>query len=405
MPVKAGLVRAAALVLVLVLAGCAGRPHGILLPVAATVPGAGQVNMLVDTTRARDTEDPAEMFSGDRAISPSFAAISVSIPPDANRQIGEVQWPTHVPGDPARDFVTLRADIIDHAAALGQLDAELARTPHRQVLVFVHGYNNKFKDAVFRFAQIVHDSGTSAAPVLFTWPSRARLLAYGYDRDSSTFSRDELERLLRALAKDRSVGEITILAHSMGNWLTLETLRQMAIRDGRIPAKITTVMLAAPDVDVDVFQTQLHTIGTKGPKFTLFVSQDDEALAISRRLAGNAPRLGAINPEQEPYRSDLAADDVTVFDLTKVHSDSSAHAKFAESPEVVRLIGERLATGQTVADGSSTVGDKIFSVATGAGNAAAMAASAPIAIFDPDTRAGLTERLQDYGVDSTDAPR
>ncbi|WP_254016398.1 alpha/beta hydrolase, partial [Mesorhizobium escarrei] len=49
------------------------------------------------------------------------------------------------------------------------------RNAKRQVLIFVHGYNNSYADAVFRFAQIVHDSGTDAAPILFTWPSRARV--------------------------------------------------------------------------------------------------------------------------------------------------------------------------------------------------------------------------------------
>jgi esterase/lipase superfamily enzyme len=392
----AGWSRISMLVAVLVLGGCAGRPHGILLPVAATVPGAGQVDMLVATTRAHDDNDPAEMFSGDRALTPSYAAITVSIPPDANRKVGEVQWPATVPGNPEKDFVTLRADIIDRTAALGQLHAELARTPHRQVLVFVHGYNNKFKDAVFRFAQIVHDSGTAATPVLFTWPSRARLLAYGYDRDSTTFSRDELERLLQMLAQDKSVGEVTILAHSMGNWLTLETLRQMAIR-GKIPAKITTVMLADADVDMDVFRTQIRAIGTKGPKFTVFVSQDDGALALSRRLAGNSPRLGAIDPDKEPYRSEFAADGISVLDLTKVRSQGDMnHDKFAASPEVVRLIGARLASGQTISDEEVSLGDKIYSAAASASTSAATAASMP---FDPDVRESFKQNFQ------TDAPQ
>ncbi len=60
-------------------------------------------------------------------------------------------------------------------------------------LVFVHGFNNKFEDAVFRFAQIVHDSGAEVAPVLFTWPSKGSVLAYGYDRESTNFSRNGLE--------------------------------------------------------------------------------------------------------------------------------------------------------------------------------------------------------------------
>ena len=54
-----------------------------------------------------------------------------------------------------------------------------------QVLVFIHGFNDRFEDAVFRFAQVVHDSDAPVVPVLFTWPSRGSVLAYGYDREST----------------------------------------------------------------------------------------------------------------------------------------------------------------------------------------------------------------------------
>src|SRR6185312_8253 len=153
-------------------------------------------------------------------------------------------------------------------------------------------------------------------PVLFTWPSRGSILAYGYDRESNTYSRNALETTLRALASDPDVGEISILAHSMGNWVTLEALRQMAIRDGRVAPKIKNVLLAAPDVDVDLFRESILDMGKVHPNFTLFVSQDDRALAISRRIWGDAVRLGAIDPDQEPYRSALQQADITVLNLT-----------------------------------------------------------------------------------------
>jgi esterase/lipase superfamily enzyme len=269
------------------------------------------------------------------------------------------------------------------------------------VLVFVHGYNTRFAEAVFRFAQIVHDSRTSALPVLFTWPSRGRLLQYGYDHESASYSRDALERVLRHLARDKNVGEISILAHSMGNWVTLEALRQMAIRDKQIAPKIKNVMLAAPDVDFDVFQRQINQIGMKPSLFTLFVSRDDDALAVSRKFWGNT-RLGAVDPAREPYQIDLSRDRVQVVDLTDVKSgDHIGHTKFAEAPEVVRSIGERLAQGQALADSQAGVGDRIGQVAVGAassvGTAAGVAVSAPFAIVDPRTRENLGERLASMG--------
>ncbi len=237
------------------------------------------------------------MFSGERGLDARYADIAVSIPPDANRTRGDVQWPSRLPADPAREFVTVKADVLEKSEVRPVFDRLVAAHRPRRALVFVHGYNNSFEDAVYRFAQIVHDSGAPVAPVLFTWPSRGQLLAYNYDRESSTYSRDALEEVLTTLAKDPKVDEISILAHSMGNWVTLETLRQMAIRHGgRLPKKINVVMLAAPDVDVDVFRSQIADIREPRPQFILFVSQDDRALAVSRTIAGNVSRLGAVDP-------------------------------------------------------------------------------------------------------------
>jgi len=364
--------------------------------------------MLIATTRDSEGAQPGELFTGERGGGLAFADIAISLPPDSTRKIGDVQWPESSPPDPLRDFVTLRADRLDRAAALARFDARIAKTPHRQVLVFVHGFNTRFEEAVYRFAQIVHDAGSTALPVLFTWPSRGKLLAYGYDHESASYSRDALEEVLQSLARDKSVGEISILAHSMGNWVTIEALRQMAIRNHGLPAKITSVMLAAPDVDFDVFQRQIAQIGSASARFTIFVSRDDQALAASRRVWGDKPRLGAIDPETAPYKQDLHADRVVVEDLTGVSSDDPLnHGTFAQAPEVVRLIGRRLAGGQTLTDGGSGVGDKFGQIAVGAagavGSAAGVAISAPFAIVDPRTRENLGENFEHVGSNFGDA--
>ena len=379
-----------------------GSVRGVLVPNDQTVPGARRVDMLVATTRERTNS--AEMFSGARGQALAFASIAVSIPPASARQVGEVQWPRQVPGNPATDFVTLKADVVDRSEALSWFQRKVRGVPRRQVLVFIHGFNNRFEDAVFRFAQVVHDSDAPVVPVLFTWPSRGSVLAYGYDRESTLYSRNALEKLLNAIARDPAVGEISILAHSMGNSLALETLRQMAIRDGRVAPKIRNVLLAAPDVDVDLAKEAIMDMGpkTKRPLFTLFVSQDDRALAVSRRVWGSSARLGAINPDQEPFRTQIERADITVVDLTKLRAgDALHHGKFAESPEVVRLIGKRLAEGQAVSGSRIGLGDRIIQLTAGTaaavGTAAGLAVSAPVAILDQQTRESLGEHAEGLG--------
>ncbi len=236
--------------LAVVLVGCGGHPKHVLTPVSDTSPRSTKVNLLISTTRNRSVV-PGEMFNGERALTPAFAEIAVSIPPDTVRKKGEVAWPRRLPSDPASDFATLKADNLTIDEAKSWLNASVRKSPDHSVLVFIHGFNNRFEDAVYRFAQIVQDSEVHSAPVLVTWPSRGSLLAYGYDRESTNYSRNALETLFQYLARDTEVKEVSILAHSMGNWLALESLRQMAIRNGRLPAKFKNVILAAPDVDVD----------------------------------------------------------------------------------------------------------------------------------------------------------
>lgn len=135
------------------LAGCAGRPAGVLLPVvgAEQVPGTSRVDMLVATTRKSAT-DKGILFSGERGDAVTYTDLVVSIPPDAARQPGSVQWPKSIPGNPATDFVALRADPIERAKVPTWIGRTVRRSAKRHVLVFVHGFNNKFEDAVFRFA-------------------------------------------------------------------------------------------------------------------------------------------------------------------------------------------------------------------------------------------------------------
>src|SRR5690606_2566546 len=383
------------------LSGCAGRPQGVLIPTAtvATAKGA-QVDMLVATTRL-PSESPGILFSGERGDELKITDIAISIPPDSERKVGEVQWPKKLPADPAREFATIGVTPVAGAAESNRwLSQHLP--PSKRVLVFVHGFNNRYEDAVYRFAQIVHDSGADVAPILFTWPSRASIFDYNYDKESTNYSRDALEDMLDAIADNPNVGEITVMAHSMGSWLTVEALRQMAIRDGRVAPKIENVILASPDLDVDVFGQQYRSLGPDHPDFTLFVSRDDRALQISRRISGNVDRLGQIDPTVEPYRTELEKAGISIIDLTALKGgDALNHGKFAESPEVVQLIGTRLLTGQAITDSNVGLGDRIGAVALGTaqtvGGVASATVNAPIAIFDPETRRNYDEHLRRLG--------
>ena len=165
-------------------AGCS-RPAGVLTPVDSGVPNAARVDLLVATTRA-PTADQGILFTGERDNEISFTDMAISIPPADRRQAGQVQWPATLPPNPETDFTTLK---VTPLAGARQTQTWLKQhvTRNRRVLVFVHGFNNHFDDAVYQLAQIAHDSGADIAPILFTWPSRGSIFEYGYDKESTNF--------------------------------------------------------------------------------------------------------------------------------------------------------------------------------------------------------------------------
>ncbi len=345
---------AAAMAFALFGGGCSSR-MGVLVPIAETgTEGTSIVPVLVATKRSRSTTDAGEMFDSRRADEMSYASIKVSIPPDATRKAGEVQWPTSLPGDPRQSFVTISADFIDKQAFLSSLSAASQRNARGKVLVFIHGFNNRFDQAVYRFAQIMHDSRAPAIPVLFSWPSRgiAALGAYQEDLASANDSREAIERLLDTIGGNANVREVTVLCHSMGCLPTLEALHAKAQRAGKIGSKIRNVLLVAPDVDINLFRAQMREMGSARPRFALFVAQDDRALMLSSSISGGTTRLGQVDPDQEPYKADFRREGVIVFDLTGMRGRAHSRA-FREASSVMGMIEQRFAEGQPMTDPDS----------------------------------------------------
>ena len=180
--------------LCLVANGCATRAGNLLRPPAVAASEATPVDLLVATTR-KPSKVPGQLYSGERGTAISLDSVTVTIPPDRNRRIGKIQRPSRLPPDPAREFAMVGVDKVATERELFDWFRK-NRNAERQVLIFVHGYNNSYTDAVFRLSQIVHDAGTDAAPILFAWPSRAKVFGYLYDKDSAHYSRRALEDLI-----------------------------------------------------------------------------------------------------------------------------------------------------------------------------------------------------------------
>ncbi len=325
-----------------------GSSGGFLSSAQAQPAQARTVQIYVASTRKSNRD----AGSGETLKTPRFSLASVSIPP--GHKPGVIERPSITPESRNRHFVALGERKIEADAFQQDLAAQLSGRvgTSRDVLVFVHGFNVSYDEARFRLAQIVHDGSFTGVPVLFhlaVAQPDPRLWQRQGERDRLARSAGEM---LQDIAATPGVGRVHILAHSMGTWLAMEALRQSAIA-GRadLGGRIGEVMLAAPDIDIDVFRAQMARVG-KAARVSVFAQADDRALSVSSTLAGSRTRLGALNLDDKSHLAELDGLNVRVYDVRGAAgtSDFFRHGTFAEAPSVVRTIGAQLAEAPRVAE-------------------------------------------------------
>jgi esterase/lipase superfamily enzyme len=180
-----------------------------------------------------------------------------------------------------------------------QLADLLGQSNGRDVLLYVHGFNQTFENAALDAARLSDAIKFAGDTMVFSWPSRARLLDYDYDRESAMWSRDALDQVLEELTSSPTVGRVNLVAHSVGTMLTTEALRQLYAKQGDYAAdRVGAIVLASPDIDMDVFTAAVPKIGPLAPKITIITATNDRALAVSRWVNGSTTRVGAAEKAQ-----------------------------------------------------------------------------------------------------------
>ncbi|MCC5981537.1 MAG: alpha/beta fold hydrolase [Oceanicaulis sp.] len=315
----------------LALSACA--PTVTIAGFADLPPGVELEDILVVTSRK--PVDNGALFGRERGSGLVYGSFGVSVPPD--REPGRISWPRGTP-DPMRHFTFASADTCaDEAEFVNRLNRRLSQLDEdeRIIVIFVHGYNETFGSALFRFAQMMHDFRIPGVPVHFSWASAGDPRYYAYDLDSVFIARDGFSDLLE-LAAGAQADRIMIIAHSMGSMLTMETLRELAVsEEDHVLSMIGPVALMSPDVSIDVFRSQLGSLRDSGIDFVVFTSARDRALRASALLRGQTDRLGSLRSIEEVSDLRLTVIDVSGF----ATSDPLRHSTLAMSPALIALFG------------------------------------------------------------------
>lgn len=235
---------------------------------------------------------------------------------------------------------------------LAELSRRVKKTSSGEVFLFVHGFHNQFEDPMLVAAQIWHFAGRDMVPIAYTWPAGWKssalltmLYGYNYDRESGEFTVHHLKNTLRVIAMCPDVKKVHLIAHSRGTDVLISALRELNIKyiaeekRTRDELKMGAVVLAAPDIDMEVFSQRIgaERLPVVPERFTVYVSNHDGAIGMSNFLFKSKRRLGKLRysdltPEQKEAVKSFA--EVNVVHIT-VKTSGFGHSYFYDSPYVL----------------------------------------------------------------------
>lgn len=184
----------------------------------------------------------------------------------------------------------------------------------RDTIIFIHGYNVSFKEAIEAAAGIQRNfetlNGTGVDIVLFSWPSDGSMMpyiAYANDRQDAkasgpAFARGflKLADFLRGATPQESCNQkIHLIAHSMGNYVLRHALQEMIGQSrGRVPRLFDQIFLMAADEDDDALEHdhKLKQLPSIAKRVNVYFNNGDTGMAISDKTKGNPDRLGDDGP-------------------------------------------------------------------------------------------------------------
>lgn len=305
------------------------------------------VEIYYGTNRLEDPSAPiSDRFLGE--IGPLvYGSATVSIPRTHERGVLESQsWIMSLVAapNPEKHVILQHLSTQETAQLLNLMNAE-ARFGNRAVLAYVHGFNTSFEKAARRMGQMAYDLDWQGASFFYSWPSQAVATEYLVDDTTADRSIRVMKQVLADLGSLPDADRIVLIAHSMGTRVLSEALQQLIAEGNPVADRVTAVILAAPDIDKDVF------INDIAPRFnemanasvTLYASAEDSALKLSRAARG-FPRIGDTSDGLS------LIDGIEVVDATLAVSNFFGHTYFGDNATIIDdmrdLVANQLLAGE-----------------------------------------------------------
>jgi esterase/lipase superfamily enzyme len=267
-----------------------------------------------------------------------LGSCEVSIPSEHER--GEFESPViyklEFAQDPSKHIVLREVTQYGEDQFHRELKQSLAAHGN-SLLVFVHGYNVDFDNAARRTAQLACDLEFSGVPLFFSWPSQGNWYEYRKDEKQVALAVPYLRRFLTEVVSRSQATSMHLIAHSMGNRALTAALQEIALTAQSQSVHFNQVVLAAPDIDADIFRDQIApSITNQAERVTLYASSNDWALFASRTFNSGDPRAGDTN------RKLVVLPGIETIDVSEVDTSLLGHSYYGDNPTVLTDLKELL---------------------------------------------------------------
>lgn len=178
----------------------------------------------------------------------------------------------------------------------GELSDELSSGSDENIIIFIHGYNNSFEDAIFRAAQLKYDLQLSEPIIAYSWACHGKPWGYFKDESHAKIAGKRLAQMLNELG-ERTDKKVSIIAHSMGAYCLANSLNNLSV-------KLDKVVLLAADICQEQFSNIYGVNFTQETKnTTIYAAKSDRALQAAKLFRINPPRVGQITDDVYCYDS------------------------------------------------------------------------------------------------------
>lgn len=291
------------------------------------------VDILYGTDRKRNTKktDYENYYTGERGKL-KYGIAEISIP--KTHKFGEMERPHFWQEEKiGKHVVIVKLEKLDDKKFVELLKSKLHFVSEKDILIFIHGFNVSFANAIRRTAQISYDLSFKGVPMAYSWPSRGEVSEYMRDESSVQYTVPHLVAFLKKVIENRGDANIHIIGHSMGTRALTNALKEISyIYQGKHVFK--NIILAAPDIDRDVFQESLLPYITKTTdKVTLYASSDDSALKLSNTLH-SGERIGQGGNDVFVYKG------LDTIDASGIDTSLLGHSYFAEKKILITDLKE-----------------------------------------------------------------